>query len=337
MSRYYKDYIDAFDLIILDEAHKVKTAETLRGKAVRSLKSFYKLCLTGTPFKNVIQDIHFIMGWLYGFNSNLYPYAENEQLQFRKKFSVYETKVIDGVCKRRLIPKVQRIEELQNLLAPAILRRDINDTGIKMVDKRIFLVLLNFTDEQRQEYEKILNSGMNPTTRDYELRLCTAIYPGNDKLEVLQRIVNTHVNKDEQIIIFSGLVPAHHIYHKLFSNISRIANGDVFPREREKLIASFKTKEFPVLIAGIEAINSGHSLQCANNVVVTDYPWTASTLDQAIGRVRRVVSEKDINIYLLCNRESFDTKMLDRINMKRESSELVLDGENDFEVIKVVK
>lgn len=326
MRKHYRDYINSFQLIELDEAHKIKSGDALRGIAIRSLEAHYKICLSGTPIKNIVSDLHFLMGWLYGFKSQIYPYAEDQQFQFKKDYGVYE--IIDG--KRKLIPKVSNVHGLQLMLAPAILRRDISECGVKVPQKSSYLIEVEFTDEQKIAYDKIRESTTEQTTRDYQCRVNCAIYPGNNKIKALQRIVEARLERGEQVIVFTGLVPAGREYVRMFGNRARLVNGDVYPREREGIIKSFKRNDFPILIAGIECVNSGHSLQNCNNVVVTDYPWTASTLDQACGRVRRIVSTKDINIFMLYTRDSYDERMIDIINQKRASSEEVLDGENDF-------
>jgi len=331
MRKYYRNYYNSFQMIILDEAHKIKSGDALRGIAIRSLESKYKLCLSGTPIKNIVSDLHFLLGWLYGFKSEMYPYAQNEQSKFRKDFGVYE--IIDG--KRRLIPKVSNIQELQLMLAPAILRRDINDTGVNIVKRNSYLIAVEFTAEQHLAYKQIQVSGLDQTSRDYRLRLNCAIFPDNNKIKALEKIVIARLSKGEQVIIGTGLVPAGQRYEQMFKNKSRLVNGDVSPGRREKIINDFKCGVFPILIVGIEAVNSGHSLQNCNNVVVTDYPWTASTLDQLCGRVRRIVSTKDINIFMLYTKGSYDERNLELIGQKRDSSENVLDGDNDFEYTEI--
>ncbi len=82
VSKFCDRYKTKFDSIVLDEGHKIKSAHAHRGKAIRSLESKYKMVLTGTPIKNIAQDLHFLMGWTVGFGNNIYPYKEHEQYKF---------------------------------------------------------------------------------------------------------------------------------------------------------------------------------------------------------------------------------------------------------------
>jgi SNF2 family DNA or RNA helicase len=327
----YRKYTDKFNLIILDEGHKIKTGKAQRGIAIRSLQAKYKMCLTGTPIKNIVKDLHFLMGWVFGFDSSVYPYKENEQHKFRKDYGVYEIK--NG--HRRLIPMASNIEELQYLVAPAILRRSISETGVKMVKNSVYRIGCDFTPEQLLEYERIKESDINPTSKRHEFCKITTIYPGNEKLELLKRLVRSCIVNNEQVIVFTGIVDTGLKYKEIFGDNARLVNGLLTPPVQERLINEFKAGEYPVLIGGLEAVNTGHSLQNASNVIVTDYPWTASTLDQAIARIFRIVSKKDVRVYLLYTKGSNDEDRMNLINIKREGAGEVLDREKYYTDIHI--
>ncbi|MCX6163501.1 MAG: SNF2-related protein [Ignavibacteriae bacterium] len=87
ITKHYKTYLGKFQAILIDEGHKIKSPKSHRGRAIRQLDTPYKLCLTGTPIKNIMEDIHFLMGWTVGFKNNVYPYGEDEQTKLRKEFA----------------------------------------------------------------------------------------------------------------------------------------------------------------------------------------------------------------------------------------------------------
>ena len=137
--------------------------------------------------------------------------------------------------------------------------------------------------------------------------------------------------------ITADIIEAMNIFHSLFNN-SRIANGEVPPPIREEIISDFKKGYFQILIAGIESMGTGHSLQNCRNVIVTDYGYTASGLDQAVYRVCRINSERNINIIKLYVKNSIEeNRQLDLIDKKRESSEMLLDYSSNynFQTIKL--
>jgi superfamily II DNA or RNA helicase/predicted RNA methylase len=142
--------------------------------------------------------------------------------------------------------------------------------------------------------------------------------------------VKEHVERGEQVVIFSSLQDNMHFLWTLLNRYgfkAEIANAETGPKKRGLLIHDFKQKRFSVLIAGTQAVNLGHSLDCASAVIMTDYEWDHSTTRQAIDRVHRLTSKKDVNVYMLYTEGGVDRKQLyEIIDRKGQSSDLALDG-----------
>jgi len=138
------------------------------------------------------------------------------------------------------------------------------------------------------------------------------------------------VDKGEQVVIFSSLQDNMHFLWNLLNRYgfkAMIANAETNPKKRGLLIHDFKKKKYSVLIAGIQAVNLGHNLDCASAVIMTDYEWDHSTTRQAIDRVHRLTSKKEVNVYLLYTDGGVDRKQLfEIIDRKGQSSDLALDG-----------
>ncbi len=138
------------------------------------------------------------------------------------------------------------------------------------------------------------------------------------------------VEAGEQAVVFSSLQDNMKAMKQLCDRFhlgAEVANAETNPRERGLLISRFKQGEFSVLIAGTQAVNLGHSLDNANHVFMTDYEWDHSTTRQAIDRVHRFTSRKDVNVYLLYTEGGIDQKQLfEIIDRKGQSSDLALDG-----------
>ncbi|MEI7463698.1 MAG: SNF2-related protein, partial [Candidatus Taylorbacteria bacterium] len=248
IAKFSERYKDKFQCIILDEGHKIKSVNASRGRAIRSLEAKYKLVLTGTPVKNIAKDLHFIFGWLVGYNNEIYPYREHEQHKFRKDFGVYQ--IMDG--HRNLIPEVSCIQELQYLISPIILRRDITELGIPMVKRNIYLVKVPFIPAQLEEYNTIESRYKIASLRIFNWQKNTVLFPGNKKVEVTIRLVNKILERQEQVIIFTGIMAVAKHLESIFKGSCEVANSLIPPPLRGELIKRFKKNEFPILIAGLE-------------------------------------------------------------------------------------
>ncbi|MCX6163500.1 MAG: C-terminal helicase domain-containing protein [Ignavibacteriae bacterium] len=231
-----------------------------------------------------------------------------------------------------MTPFASRIQALQDLISPVFLRRDVNDIGVPMVEREIHLIKTNFIPEQKKAYDMISSSNDHPTVKMWEQRKNTILFPGSKKIEILTKLVYDVLRKKEQVIIYTGMVETGEFYQKMFSYVSRLVNGNILPSDQARIIDDFKKGKFEILIAGIEIGSTGHSLQNANNVIMTDFPWTSTSFDQAIARPWRINSKKKVNIYLISMNGSIDEEMNELIDTKRETSEMVLDGVNDYKV-----
>jgi hypothetical protein len=90
-------------------------------------------------------------------------------------------------------------------------------------------------------------------------------------------------------------------------------------------ISNFKS-QIPVLLAGVDCMAEGHSFHRCNNVILIDYSWAMDKFIQAINRVWRLNSERDINMYAILCAGSIDRKLEANIQEKGDAAELVLDG-----------
>lgn len=148
-------------------------------------------------------------------------------------------------------------------------------------------------------------------------------------LFVLQKLKEI-TEKGEQAVVFSSLQDNQRFLFQLctrFGIKAVVANAETPPEKRGYIMADFKHRKFLVLIAGTQAVNLGHNLDNANHVFMTDYEWDHSTTRQAIDRVHRFTSKKDVNVYLLYTEGGIDYRQLfEIIDRKGQSSDLALDG-----------
>ena len=134
----------------------------------------------------------------------------------------------------------------------------------------------------------------------------------------------------EQVVIFSALQDEMNFLKALLERHhfrAEVANATVNPKKRGLLMNDFKARKFDVLVAGIQSVNFGHDLVNASTVIMTDYEWDHSTTRQAIDRVHRLTSTREVNVYMLYTDNAIDWKQLfEVIDRKGQSSDLALDG-----------
>jgi hypothetical protein len=87
-----------------------------------------------------------------------------------------------------------------------------------------------------------------------------------------------------------------------------------------------RVSEYPVLLAGVESVAEGHSMNLCNNVILMCYSWAFDKFEQAINRAHRLNSPWPVNVYPIICDNSIDRKLEAGIQEKGDASELVLDG-----------
>ncbi len=173
-------------------------------------------------------------------------------------------------------------------------------------------------------------------------------HPYIPKLASALTLIEQVLAKREQVVVFSA-------FHEPLDTLSLrlqeagvrhlLLDGRTSPAKRGKLSAAFKLgppgsggdgERYPVMLAGVDSMAEGHSWHLCGNAILLSYSWAYDKFEQAINRIHRLTSAKDVNVWsLICN-GSIDRQQEEDIQTKGDAAELVLDGhlfgENPSEV-----
>ena len=98
------------------------------------------------------------------------------------------------------------------------------------------------------------------------------------------------------------------------------------PLKRAGHIQKIKDGDIDVLLAGVEAIGTGHSIPECSAIILNGLPWRARTFYQTISRIHRLTSERDIDVYIIMTKGSVDERMWNLLQEKQSSANLAIDG-----------
>jgi len=127
-----------WDLVVIDEAHKLKNRETLNYKFVKSLQKERCFMLTATPLQNNVFELWNIIDLLH-------PGYLGTRQQFTDKFLADK----DGL-------KIKNQEELQKKLGKIMIRNLRRDTGIKFAERKVKTYLLKYNKETFEFYQRVV-------------------------------------------------------------------------------------------------------------------------------------------------------------------------------------
>jgi SNF2 family DNA or RNA helicase len=106
----------------------------------------------------------------------------------------------------------------------------------------------------------------------------------------------------KKTLIIGTIVPVLEYVHSTLPIMCKVQSvlitGEV--ADRESVVKEFVTKpEIKVLVGSIQTMGVGLTLVNANTMIVLNYPWRYSDLEQAMDRVHRIGQDTPVYVYLI--------------------------------------
>ncbi|MBN1180081.1 MAG: DEAD/DEAH box helicase family protein, partial [Anaerolineae bacterium] len=341
-----------FDLIILDEAQRIKNWRTKTADRIKRLPSPYAFVLTGTPLENRLDELYSIfqfidpsiLGPLWRFNERYYKTE-------RRSSGSY--KVLGH----------KNMDELRGRIAPYVLRRVRDEVLLDLPERIDSNFFVEMTDRQwtaYYEYEQrvaqlMARAKRRPLTPEehhillgslIKMRLiCNAlalhdpeIKPEDcektaPKLRELRDILDDEIaGNGKKAILFSQwtrmLDLTEPVLQKLKLGWVKLT-GDVPSNKRGALIEQFFEDPKCKVFLSSDAGGVGLNLQAASMVVNLDLPWNPAVLDQRIARAHRHGQPHTVNVVNLIARGTIEERLLDTLAAKRAVFDAALNEDSD--------
>lgn len=144
--------IDGPDLVICDEGHLLKNANSQISVAVNKIATKRRIVLTGTPLQNNLTEYHTMMSFVK-------PNLLGDIKEFRNRFA---NPILNGQHKDSVASDVQLMKKkahiLHKLLEGCVQRLDFNVLLPYLPKKYEYAISVNLTEKQKDLYEYYLNS-----------------------------------------------------------------------------------------------------------------------------------------------------------------------------------
>ncbi|MDM5246077.1 SNF2-related protein [Lysinibacillus sp. G4S2] len=327
-------YEQDYDMIIIDEAHKLKNHKTQIYEFVQGLKKKFCLLLTATPIQNDVFELFYLI-------SLLKPGHLGNYDTFQSAFSASKH-------------DLEHDDYLKELVNQVMVRNRREDTGIEWTNRRVKIVPIKFTKEEEEVYELLgtlqntgsfslitLRKEMCSSKEATALTLSKMLEEDSAQSQEVEAIlaklmaleVNSKAEKtleiieqaEDKVIIFTEY-RATQIYLQWYLHSKGITsvlfNGKFNKNKRDYMKHLFKEKA-QVLIA-TEAGGEGINLQFCHHVINYDLPWNPMKLEQRIGRVHRLGQEHDVHIYNLAIANTIEENILALLHTKIDVFEKVV-------------
>ena len=328
------------DLIVLDEAQRIRNWETATARTIKLLRSRYALVLTGTPLENKLEELYSVVQFVDGrrLGPAFHFLSEHRQINEKGKLIGY-----------------RNLDQVRQKLAPILLRRR-RDQVLKDLPPRtdkIFRVPLSpeqaepYSDQQKivaKLVQKLERQGwLSPV--DQQRMLCaiqnmrmicdstflfdkeTQVSP---KLEELKEIIHELVVEEQRkVVIFSE-------WEKMTQQVGALLDkmkigyvslhGGIPTRRRGQLIAKFRDHPDLKVFLSTDAGGVGINLQAASAVINVEPPWNPARLEQRIARVHRMGQVRPVLAIHLLTENSIEERVWETIRLKKALFEGLFDG-----------
>ena len=355
-----------FDFTICDEAVRIKSGCAYQAQGVLRMTGRYRYALTGTAIKNKLPDLFFLASWVTGHTEEAiarWPYGNKmeDRGQFSRDFGVEEqnlTKREQAIQNGKASPpakittQICNVHRLWRILGPVFIGRKKDDVQeCDLVAKTIVPIRVPPGAEQQKVYRYHLNhppekksmlasigtqlqylrqAALNPGTSSLPTgKNSRSTSPWTPKHIGILQLAETLLTQGEQLVIFSPFQDFGQGLSNRFTEagISHLKlDGTTSPAKRGSMVKRFKTGEYPILIAGIDSMGEGHSLDCCSHLVLPSLSWAFDSNSQAVERVHRLTSKKDVTIYVMVTQGTIDERLTSLWQEKGDAADLALYG-----------
>jgi len=339
-----------YDMLIIDEAHKLKNKRTRNYQFVKEIHKKYCLLLTATPIQNEMDELY-----------NLINLLKPGHLGHATSFS---SNYVEG--KRQ----AKNNEQLRGEIEKVMIRNKRSDGGVHFTSRRVQSVPIELSKEELDLYHGVTrfvrdqyhtgSGGFNSLALiTLQREVCSSkeaafmtLYNMHQRLpegselreqilelvELIKRI-ETHSKAaktveliqsiNDKVIIFTEYRATQNYLQKYLHDhgITSVPFRGGFKRSKKDWMTDLFQNRAQVLIA-TEAGGEGINLQFCNQVINYDMPWNPMRVEQRIGRVHRLGQQRDVHIYNLSTVGTIEEHILNLLYEKIDLFEMVI-GELD--------
>ncbi len=347
---------DRFDMLVLDEAHKLRnlygvdpTPQVAKvfQRALQQRRFRYVLMLTATPIQNRLWDLYSLVDLLTVARGHQNPFG-NEGLfarrfiadkretarvlkaeareDFRKIVYGYMSRVRRGDAKldfperkiqlHRVRPSPEELQLIE-VIAKPIQKLD------RLTQIGILIALTSSPHALMAQLNNMAQKGTVPTELAAAVRAIVTPMKTSAKLDGLGQLVEQLKKENPdgwRMVVFTGRRETQtsiQVYLEALGVKVGIINGSSGQRNQET-IARFRSNPPEIrAIVSTEAGSEGVNLQTANVLINFDLPWNPMIVEQRIGRIQRLGSNhRNVVIYNVMLGGTFEEYIVGRLMTK---------------------
>jgi SWI/SNF-related matrix-associated actin-dependent regulator of chromatin subfamily A member 5 len=323
-----------WNYLIIDEAHRIKNENSSLSLAVRTMKTQFRLLITGTPLQNNLRELWALLNFLM---TDIFGDAE----QFDEWFSLSDESGKENVIKK-----------LHTILRPFMLRRVKSDVAKELPPKKETKLYVGLTEMQRLYYVHCLMKDaheLNKLGGPDRSRLLNVlmqlrkvcnhpylfdgaekgppyidgphIWENSGKMQLLHKLLPKLQAQQSRVLIFSQMTRVLDIledYLRLLQFEYCRIDGNTTGERRDAQVDEFNkdgSTKF-VFLLSTRAGGLGINLATADIVIIFDSDWNPQVDLQAMDRAHRIGQTKPVQVFRFITEGTVEEKIIERADRK---------------------
>ena len=332
------------DLVILDEAQRIKNWKTRLAQSVKQIKSPYCLVLTGTPLENRLEELHSIVEFVdrYRLGPTFRFLARHQELDPENgKVIGYRNLKEIGATLSSLLIRRRKSEVLRQL--PERMEKNffvpMTAQQMTMHEENREIVSRLVSKWNRHKFLSEVDQRRLMIALQYMRMACDSTYLVDRKTRFGKKVDELAVllseifeQNDAKVVVFSQWERMTSLVAELLERKSWAYvhfHGGVPGPKRKDLIKEFHDNSACRVFLSTDAGGVGLNLQAASTVVNLDLPWNPAVLEQRIGRVHRLGQHKPVRVVNFVSEASIEQNMLEVLRFKKSLFAGALDNGMD--------
>lgn len=338
------------DLLVLDEAQRIKNWRTKIATAIKSIQSRYAFVLTGTPLENRLEDLYSLM----------------QVVDHRVLGPLWRYLIDFHVTNERgKVIGYRNLSELRRRLAAVMLRRNRSLVMDQLPERTELRLDVPLTPKQWDLHDDAMKAAGNlakiakrrPLTPNEQNRLMAALQQarmacnaaglvdgetvGAPKLDELARILDdVCLQEGQKVVVFSQWERMTRMAEQVAGTMGigcvRL-HGGVPSGQRGALLDRFRDDDGIQVFISTDAGGVGLNLQSASVLVNLDMPWNPAVLDQRIARVHRLGQGQKVRIVIMVAADAYEERVAGLVQNKRDLFDNVVEPTAEEDVVGVSK
>lgn len=316
-------YNEGFDLVIIDEVHKLSNNTSIRYNVINDFLHKTKInnvyLMSGTPMTNRPINLYHVLALIdhpvtRDFEYYVKTYCEGKQIESKTTHK-----------KIWLTTGASNLDELKEKIKDIYLRR-LKEEIPGMVMKNIHQRFYDLTNEQEikynqlwDEYERSQNElGNTNLNKDLTEGILLRQFISNAMIKNTIQLTNEFLEDGEKVLIACCFTDEINALKEYYGDKAVIYRGGMTTKQKDTAEEKFMNDpNTTVFIGNIIAAGVGLTLVSAHLCIYNSYSWVPGDNSQFMDRIHRIGQKEDVEVYYQLFNNTISEHMWETVVRKR--------------------